>query len=315
MLRLFLKKYYLSILGYLQQRNTNSRLKGDTTTSRKSVRAIHILLRLVHEKCRPISKSAAAAELANDKQMGLYKHMTRIPSQTVGTNKAFVGRVTGRNGKKGKENGLKDLTPLSYQQGENEEYDPFRPFITTTLTVLSSATNNIETRDLAVNCWHDLVHMISIGTAKIVLYPMVVSLLKVLRDNEKQGHSFYSSSQKSSSVRDKAIRTLHYLIVSRLNIASNVDHLNSGDDHSVLSALPYRSAPELTQCSAEIAKILKDQTVMYSTEELLQILKHELNKLNLDMNNSIEIVELKFEDIEKRTFLRDIIEKIGDLNE
>ena len=58
-----------------------------------------------------------------------------------------------------------------------------------------------------------------------------------------------------------------------------------------------------------------DINVEYSTEELLQILKHELNKLNLDMNNSIEIVELKFEDIEKRTFLRDIIEKIGDLNE
>lgn len=58
-----------------------------------------------------------------------------------------------------------------------------------------------------------------------------------------------------------------------------------------------------------------DINVEYSTEELLQILKHELNKLNLDMNNSIEVVELKFEDIEKRTFLRDIIEKIGDLNE
>ena len=53
----------------------------------------------------------------------------------------------------------------------------------------------------------------------------------------------------------------------------------------------------------------------YTTEELLQILKHELNKLNLDMNNSIEIVELKFEDIEKRTFLHDIIVKIADLNE
>jgi len=58
-----------------------------------------------------------------------------------------------------------------------------------------------------------------------------------------------------------------------------------------------------------------DINVEYTTEELLQILKHELNKLNLDMNNSIEIVELKFEDIEKRTFLHDIIEKIGDLNE
>ena len=55
--------------------------------------------------------------------------------------------------------------------------------------------------------------------------------------------------------------------------------------------------------------------VEYTTEELLQILKHELNKLNLDMNSSIEVVELKFEDIEKRTFLHDIIEKIGDLNE
>lgn len=63
-----------------------------------------------------------------------------------------------------------------------------------------------------------------------------------------------------------------------------------------------------------LSKII-DINVEYSTEELLQILKHELNKLNLDMNNSIEIVELKFEDIEKRTFLRDIIEKIGDLNE
>lgn len=58
-----------------------------------------------------------------------------------------------------------------------------------------------------------------------------------------------------------------------------------------------------------------DINVEYTTEELLQILKHELNKLNLDMNNSIEIVELKFEDIEKRTFLHDIIGKIGDLNE
>lgn len=55
--------------------------------------------------------------------------------------------------------------------------------------------------------------------------------------------------------------------------------------------------------------------VEYTTEELLQILKHELNKLNLDMNSSIEVVELKFEDIEKRTFLHDIIGKIGDLNE
>ena len=55
--------------------------------------------------------------------------------------------------------------------------------------------------------------------------------------------------------------------------------------------------------------------VEYTTEELLQILKHELNKLNLDMNSSIEVVELKFEDIEKRTFLHDIIEKISDLNE
>ena len=58
-----------------------------------------------------------------------------------------------------------------------------------------------------------------------------------------------------------------------------------------------------------------DINVEYTTEELLQILKHELNKLNLDMNNSIEVVELKFEDIEKRTFLHDIIEKIGNLNE
>lgn len=58
-----------------------------------------------------------------------------------------------------------------------------------------------------------------------------------------------------------------------------------------------------------------DINVEYTTEELLQILKHELNKLNLDMNNSIEIVELKFEDIEKRTFLHDIIVKIADLNE
>ena len=58
-----------------------------------------------------------------------------------------------------------------------------------------------------------------------------------------------------------------------------------------------------------------DINVEYTTEELLQILKHELNKLNLDMNSSIEVVELKFEDIEKRTFLHDIIEKIGDLNE
>jgi hypothetical protein len=55
--------------------------------------------------------------------------------------------------------------------------------------------------------------------------------------------------------------------------------------------------------------------VEYTTEELLKILKHELNKLNLDMNSSIEVVELKFEDIEKRTFLHDIIDKIGDLNE
>ena len=55
--------------------------------------------------------------------------------------------------------------------------------------------------------------------------------------------------------------------------------------------------------------------VEYTTEELLKILKHELNKLNLDMNSSIEVVELKFEDIEKRTFLHDIIKKISDLNE
>ena len=48
---------------------------------------------------------------------------------------------------------------------------------------------------------------------------------------------------------------------------------------------------------------------------MIDILIHELSNLNLEMNKSAEIEELRFEDIEKKTFLEDILSKIRDLDE
>jgi hypothetical protein len=53
----------------------------------------------------------------------------------------------------------------------------------------------------------------------------------------------------------------------------------------------------------------------YTRQDMIDILTHELSNLNLEMNKSAEIEELRFEDIEKKTFLEDILSKIRDLDE
>lgn len=53
----------------------------------------------------------------------------------------------------------------------------------------------------------------------------------------------------------------------------------------------------------------------YTRQDMIDILTHELSNLNLEMNKSAEIEELRFEDIEKKTFLEDILGKIRDLDE
>lgn len=53
----------------------------------------------------------------------------------------------------------------------------------------------------------------------------------------------------------------------------------------------------------------------YTRQDMIDILTHELSNLNLEMNKSVEIEELRFEDIEKKTFLEDILDKIRDLDE
>ena len=53
----------------------------------------------------------------------------------------------------------------------------------------------------------------------------------------------------------------------------------------------------------------------YTRQDIIDILTHELSNLNLEMNKSAEIDELRFEDIEKKTFLEDILCQIRDLNE
>jgi hypothetical protein len=53
----------------------------------------------------------------------------------------------------------------------------------------------------------------------------------------------------------------------------------------------------------------------YTRQDMIDILTHELSNLNLEMNKSVEIEELRFEDIEKKTFLEDILYKIRDLND
>jgi hypothetical protein len=53
----------------------------------------------------------------------------------------------------------------------------------------------------------------------------------------------------------------------------------------------------------------------YTRQDMIDILIHELSNLNLEMNKSAEIEELRFEDIEKKTFLEDILSKIRDLDE
>ncbi len=42
----------------------------------------------------------------------------------------------------------------------------------------------------------------------------------------------------------------------------------------------------------------------YTRQDMIDILTHELSNLNLEMNKSAEIEELRFEDIEKRLFGR-----------
>ena len=53
----------------------------------------------------------------------------------------------------------------------------------------------------------------------------------------------------------------------------------------------------------------------YTRQDIIDILTHELSNLNLEMNKSAEIDELRFEDIEKKTFLEDILCQIRDLDE
>ena len=53
----------------------------------------------------------------------------------------------------------------------------------------------------------------------------------------------------------------------------------------------------------------------YTRQDMIDILTHELSNLNLEMNKSAEIEELRFEDIEKKTFLEDILSQIRDLDE
>lgn len=53
----------------------------------------------------------------------------------------------------------------------------------------------------------------------------------------------------------------------------------------------------------------------YTREELLTILTHETRTLDIYMNKSAEIEELRLEDIEKKTFLDDIIKKIRELDD
>jgi len=53
----------------------------------------------------------------------------------------------------------------------------------------------------------------------------------------------------------------------------------------------------------------------YTRQDMIDILTHELSNLNLEMNKSAEIEELRFEDIEKKTFLEDILSQIRNLDE
>ena len=53
----------------------------------------------------------------------------------------------------------------------------------------------------------------------------------------------------------------------------------------------------------------------YTKNQLTEIINHEIKQLNMYMNKSSEIEELRFEDIEKHTFLNDILEKLNTLDE
>lgn len=73
---------------------------------------------------------------------------------------------------------------------------------------------------------------------------------------------------------------------------------------------------ELTKLILDNKQHLKDIISIrddYTIEGLLEILKNELKILKLRMDNTIECEELTFEDIEKRTFLDDIVKQLEEM--